>query len=345
MVEKAIVALQLLGHLVETGLPFQFKGGTSLLLRLNPIRRLSIDVDIVTQASPGELIPALERTAALRPFIRYEHDERRDRDLPPKSHFKFFYPSTVEPKTDHVLLDVLFDSEVMPHSQRVLIRSPFIQPERDVHVSVPTVDSLLGDKLTAFAPKTIGILYDPDRRTDIVKQLFDIGVLFDEATDLKVAAEVYSTMHTKQLRYRNVSYSLDDTLNDTIEAGRQLSQIDLRGAEETDEGRFLLLGVQGLQNHLLKDQFRIDEARIAAGKAAVAAGCIQSGLAGISIGELRYAVEMADNLRNLNIETPWEALTRLKKSNPEAFHYWYQAQRVRRQGEKGPNRRTKAPGA
>ena len=51
MLEKAIVALQLLGHLAETGLPIQFKGGTSLLLRLNPIRRLSIDVDIVTQAT------------------------------------------------------------------------------------------------------------------------------------------------------------------------------------------------------------------------------------------------------------------------------------------------------
>ena len=31
MLEKAIVALQLLGHLAETGIPIQFKGGTSLL--------------------------------------------------------------------------------------------------------------------------------------------------------------------------------------------------------------------------------------------------------------------------------------------------------------------------
>lgn len=30
-------ALQLLGHLAETGLPIQFKGGLSLLLRLNPL--------------------------------------------------------------------------------------------------------------------------------------------------------------------------------------------------------------------------------------------------------------------------------------------------------------------
>ena len=46
MLEKAIVALQLLGHLTESGLPLQFKGGTTLLLRLSPARRLSIDIDI-----------------------------------------------------------------------------------------------------------------------------------------------------------------------------------------------------------------------------------------------------------------------------------------------------------
>jgi len=71
MLEKAIVALQLLGHLAETGLPIQFKSGTSLLLRLNPIRRLAIDVDIVTQVKPEELAAALKTVAKLAPFTVY----------------------------------------------------------------------------------------------------------------------------------------------------------------------------------------------------------------------------------------------------------------------------------
>ena len=80
MLEKAIVALQLLAHLAETGLPIQFKGGTSLLLRLTPIRRLSIDVDIVTQATPAQLATALKTVAKVAPFTGYEHDAERDRD-------------------------------------------------------------------------------------------------------------------------------------------------------------------------------------------------------------------------------------------------------------------------
>src|SRR6266446_5795170 len=164
MLEKAIVALQLLGHLAESGLSIQFKGGTSLLLRLSPIRRLSIDVDIVTQAKPEQLLAVLARVSHLAPLTGYEHDAQRDKELPPKKHFRVFYPSAIEAKTDHVLLDALFEAEAAPHCEPITITAPFITPEREVLVLVPTVNSLLGDKLTAFAPRTIGILYNPKRK-------------------------------------------------------------------------------------------------------------------------------------------------------------------------------------
>src|SRR5687768_6914214 len=93
LLEKAIVALQLVGHLVEVGLPFQFKGGTSLLLIVSPIRRLSIDADIVTQASHDEFGRILQSIARVPPFNRIEHDLARDRALPPKKHYRAYYPS------------------------------------------------------------------------------------------------------------------------------------------------------------------------------------------------------------------------------------------------------------
>jgi hypothetical protein len=264
MLEKTIVALQLLGHLAESGLPIQFKGGSSLLLRLKPIRRLSIDVDIVTQAKTEELIAVLERVSRLMPLTGYEHDAQRDKELPPKKHFRIFYPSVVEAKNDHVLLDVLFESQVVPHCEPVVINTPFIMPEREVRVAVPTVNSLLGDKLTAFAPRTIGILYNPLRKTDIAKQLFDVGVLFDAATDLSVAADVYAATHARQLVYRNATFSLADTLNDSIEAGFLYSQLELKGGAKTEQGLFLQEGVSALQNHLVNQPFHRDDARIAA---------------------------------------------------------------------------------
>lgn len=328
MLEKSIVALQLLGHLAESGLPIQFKGGTSLLLRLNPIRRLSIDVDIVTQAKPEELVAVLERVSRLAPLAGYEHDAQRDKELPPKKHFRIFYPSALEAKTDHVLLDVLFESQVVPHCEPVAIQTPFITTEREVRVAVPTVNSLLGDKLTAFAPRTVGILYHPLRKTDIAKQLFDVGVLFDAATDLSVAADVYAATHARQLVYRQAGFSLADSLNDSIEAGFLYSQLELRGGTKTEQGLFLQDGVAGLQNHLVNQPFRRDEARIAAGKAACVAAWIQRRPAGLTIEHLRFQPDRVAELRDLQFQAPWTALTRLKGGNAQAFHYWYQAQKI-----------------
>ena len=328
MLQKTIVALQLLGHLAESGLPIQFKGGTSLLLRLNPIRRLSIDVDIVTQAKPEELLAALARVSKLAPLTGYEHDAQRDKELPPKKHFRFFYPSAIEPKTDHVLLDVLFESQAAPYCEPVIINTPFITPEREVRVAVPTVNSLLGDKLTAFAPRTIGILYHPLRRTDIVKQLFDVGVLFDAATDLNVAAEAYAASHARQLVYRQAKFSLADTLNDSIEAGFLYCQLELRGGTKTEQGLFLQDGVTALQNHLVNEPFHRDEARIAASKVACVAAWIQCQPAGVTIEQLRFQSDRVAELRDLQIQAPWTPLTRLKGGNAQAFHYWYQAQRI-----------------
>ncbi len=325
MLEKAIVALQLLGHLAESGLPIQFKGGTSLLLRLNSVRRLSIDVDIVTQAKAAELRAVLDGVCKLAPLAGYEHDAKRDKELPPKKHFKVFYPSAIESKPDFVLLDVLFERHVTPYCEPVAIQTPFIVPTREVRVPVPTVDSLLGDKLTAFAPKTIGILYHPRRKTDIVKQLFDVGTLFDAAHDLRVAAEAYATTHARQLVYRKAKFSLADTLNDSIEAAFRLSQLALKGGKETKEGLFLQQGVGDLQNHLVNQRFRRDEARIAAGKVACVAAWIQRQPAGVSIEQLRFQPARAGELREAQIPAPWQPLNRLKGGNPEAFHYWHRA--------------------
>src|SRR5664280_1486880 len=329
LLEKSIVALQLVGHLAESELPFQFKGGSSLLLRLNPIRRLSIDVDIVTQATPDELQTALGRISRLAPLAGHEHDPRRDRELPPKKHYRVFYQSVIEPKTDHILLDVLFEPE-SAHCELVSIATPFITAEREVRVAVPTVDALLGDKLSAFAPRTIGILHHPERRTDIVKQLFDVAALFDAATDLRVAAEVYAAVHARQLVYRQVAYSLADTLNDSIETGFLYSQLNLKGGVETEHGLFVQDGVTGLQNHLVNQPFRRDEARIAAGKAACAAAWILLRPAGLVLTELRYQPTRAATLLETEIEAPWTPLNRLKGGNPEAFHYWHQTQHILR---------------
>lgn len=51
-------------------------------------------------------------------------------------------------------------------------------------VKIPSVDCILGDKLTAFAPNTTGIPYGKNKELEIIKQLFDVANLFDVTKDI-----------------------------------------------------------------------------------------------------------------------------------------------------------------
>jgi hypothetical protein len=164
ILEKSVHALALLGHLADSGLPFLFKGGTSILLHIEPVRRLSVDIDIVCAALPAELERIVAHIGRKPPFLRSEEDHRGERGLPRRRHFKFYFRSALDPRPElYILLDVVSETLSVLQIVQKPIRTHFLQPERVVHVAVPTVDSLLGDKLTAFAPATVGV---PVRRLD-----------------------------------------------------------------------------------------------------------------------------------------------------------------------------------
>jgi len=55
LVERVIFAFELLSFLVKGKIPLIFKGGTSLMLLMPELRRLSIDIDIVIGAEDTTL--------------------------------------------------------------------------------------------------------------------------------------------------------------------------------------------------------------------------------------------------------------------------------------------------
>ncbi len=72
----------------------------------------------------------------------------------------------------HILLDVVFDE--IPHTDiiKVPIENDWVSTEDPiVEAAVSSIDSILGDKLTAFDPSTIGVPYNKDKDVEIIKQL------------------------------------------------------------------------------------------------------------------------------------------------------------------------------
>ena len=110
MLERSAHALELLGRLVDSGVDLVFKGGTSLILRLQTIRRLSIDVDIICNWPREKLDPVLREIGRKPPFLDFEEHVRRKDSLPARRHYKFYFKSVVDGNRLPILLDVLEDT-------------------------------------------------------------------------------------------------------------------------------------------------------------------------------------------------------------------------------------------
>jgi hypothetical protein len=84
-------------------------------------------------------------------------------------------------------LDILFAENHYPKLVETSLGTEWIlQTDKSVLVITIDINSILGDKLTAFAPNTTGIPYNAEKEKEILKQLFDIGNLFDLLTDITV---------------------------------------------------------------------------------------------------------------------------------------------------------------
>lgn len=321
LIEKTIHAFALLGHLARKGTPMVFKGGTSLILRLPQFRRLSIDIDILCPLTDRELDSILNDVATEPPFIRYVEDDRGHDRLPARRHFKFYYnPFDTYNPAPFVLLDVVKENALHPHAEQVIIASSLFEVTDEVRVVVPIIEGLLGDKLTAFAPATVGIPCTDSFSMQVLKQLFDIEVLFEAATDFGKVALAYDAIFKAENGYREGRFTAADALNDTIETARLLCHSNLSGSAKSEQQVLLEKGRRALASHLCGVSFSEARAKVAAAKAAFLASCLKEGaLEGIT-ALVPFNPEHSLRLRDITLTDP--VLQRLRAGNPEAFYYW-----------------------
>lgn len=158
ILEKMIYALHLLEQLKVNGLDFTFKGGTSLVLLLAEGNRFSIDIDIICNTNRDELEKILVKVVETSNFKSFELDKHRSyKPGVPKAHYIFDYNSASKTKyLGKILLDILIEDSFYPEMVEKPIVTKWIETESEIKVIVPSVDSITGDKLTAFAPIQLG---------------------------------------------------------------------------------------------------------------------------------------------------------------------------------------------
>lgn len=320
--EKMIFALALVERLAQEGLPFVFKGGTCLVLLLGQLRRFSVDVDIVTTATPDDIAAALDRVCQHPPFYRYDYDARRStKDDIPRGHYAvYFAPAHALNRAEPaVALDVLHDAHGYPALLAVPVQSDFLLAAGPPQlVSIPSVESITGDKLTAFAPNTTGIRYGHGKAQEIIKQLFDVGILFDEVQQVELVQEAYQVTVSQELAYRSLTATPADVLADTIQTALLLAHLKLNRRPTTPAqlaaAQELATGITAFANFPFNTRFRTDEAATSAAKAAyLAARLLAADFSPLPRFPATPAPAIADQRLNY--------LNKLR-STPAALYYW-----------------------
>lgn len=252
LLERMIYAFGLLEAIRIVELPFCFKGGTSLMLLLDHPRRLSTDIDIIVE--PGtDIDEFIRRAGEVFPFTDVEEHIRVGSNNIEKRHFHFKYFSPRSGRELTILLDVLFEKLQYGNVIERPIKNGFLLTEgEDLSVFIPDVNGILGDKLTAFAPHTTGIPFGVDKELEVIKQLFDCGVLFDSMTDYNEVKETYQRTVVSEVEYRGLSISLDDVLKDTISGCLCIAS---RGEPEKGDYTYYKNGISRIRNHILGAKF------------------------------------------------------------------------------------------
>ena len=316
LIEKVIWALTLLEQLQINGLNFTFKGGTALVLATEKPKRFSIDIDIITEHTEKEIIGVLQKIVEEKIFLDWEDDNNRNHTPDaPIGHFKTYYKSVVDGNIEPILLDLLYTPNPYPEVRKLPIKHAWLSTSgEETMISMPTFDAILGDKLTAFAPKTTGILFSKNRPVEIIKQLYDIAFLFDNITDLKVVKNSYNKVVQEEIGFRKLDITAKEVLEDTWHTCYTLAERDIK----SEDFKQLQLGVKNFTNFTI-DKFTIEEAITAAAKVAYLTKLIQFDKF-IKIEKFKNPLEIKEWL----IEDPqYNKLNKLKKNNPEAFYYWF----------------------
>ena len=261
ILERTVFAFGLLETLVRVGMPLVFKGGTSLILLLERPRRLSTDIDIIVDGDI-DVDSYIERAGHVFPFSGVEENIRKGANKIKKRHFKFHFTSPRTGKEITVLLDVVFADNPYPDVvNRPIRNSLLLSSGEDLSVNLPDKNSILADKLTAFAPHTTGIPLGVGKELEIIKQLFDCWTLLQEMDDFRKVASVYDTVSRVEAEYRGLDIEPSDCLLDTIDA---CICIIGRGSIKPEEYISYSRGINAIQGHVFDGRVNGENAAVLA---------------------------------------------------------------------------------
>jgi hypothetical protein len=219
------------------------------------------------------------------------------------------------------MLDILFEDIPYQNIIETPLKSPFIDTnDKPLMINTPSFEGISGDKMTAFAPNTTGIPYtkgNDNKSMEIIKQLFDIGNIFDEVSETAIIRDTFNRLAIIEAKYRNLDINPHDVLEDMYQTVLCMA---VRGQDENCQFENLLSGINQLKQYIISENFTFEKSISITGKITYLTRLINKNMNKI----VKFDPQI--DLKNLLITLPHNTkLNKLKKTSPDAFWYWWSA--------------------
>lgn len=222
--------------------------------------RFSVDIDITTNENIEVVAGAIDYIKSQNFFTKVEENLRDTSSRIVKKRYKCFYFSIVSNKEDYVLLDIVFESSSYQEIQKSKVDFLLLQSSEPYYfVNTPSLEELLMDKLTAFAPNTIGITYDTEKYTEIIKQMYDVSKISKSLTHNDYPIETYIAMAKKQIIWRELNITYQDALKDSIMTCLNILTL---GAYDITKYHLLEKSIQGFNGYVYGNKFNTIDLQI-----------------------------------------------------------------------------------
>lgn len=195
---------------------------------------------------------------------------------------------------------------------------------------MPDINSITGDKLTAFSPNTIGIPYfkgGNDRGMEIIKQMYDLSCLFEQVDDISVVKDVFERICKIKSGYRENKYTPEEVLKDA-----QITALSIclkKAVDESCQYEILSNGAKHLNGYIFGERFSNEKAITHAAKVAYLIELVKQGI------NDKKLFNPGIDMRDWQVKQPVDTrINRIKKTSPEGFFYLYQMVLLQQQPSK-----------
>ena len=184
------------------------------------VRRLSIDIDLLTELQVDEVGKIMEKLNSALPDVTItKYNPKNPAPIPNLVTYLVEYNSCFG-KPETVKVDYLCDMPLKLPTQKIKAGEEIIEFKIDYSSEILTRGALIGDKITTLALQKIG-LQNPKNGTlsdDIPKQVYDIASLLKSATDKDIQESLLVFLNLTAFKvkiYDNGIFDVENIL-DTI---------------------------------------------------------------------------------------------------------------------------------